>query len=162
PRVILEHRRSMIREGFQVVVPVVFAAAIFIRYIVLIIWTSEGVDAWIFALCLTLMVVILSVVAYRPVTCIRAGGEFLCRLDENEIRCACPVAGVADSFTVMINDIETIEHQIVQHEDSGHCRWYLWNTSSHRYHLPSTCGNPAEQFVERIKELNPKIAEITT
>ncbi|MHC4878491.1 MAG: hypothetical protein ACYTGL_18750 [Planctomycetota bacterium] len=87
-----------------------------------------------------------------------ASEDFVCRLDHNPLQCSCPIGGPKLNFTVAIRDIVQIERQ---EWESGH-DWKLIDQSGYHFCLTSGYRNPADRFVELIRELNPNIADVTT
>ncbi len=88
----------------------------------------------------------------------RASGDFVCRLDHDQLSCSCPVGGSEVNFTVAVQEIVRVERQ---EWESGH-DWYLIGRAGQRFCLTSGYLNPADRFVALIRELNPDIVEVVT
>jgi len=129
--------------------------AIFQSYFFPSLWRQDRLFLVVF--CLILAVVGTLGLVYGVKNLV-AADTFVCRLSRDILECDCPVSGCGETFAVPISEIETIEKETWSESH----RWYIHDKSGHRYWLTSNYDNPADRFVEGVKELNPSVADVTT
>ena len=91
---------------------------------------------------------------------IRTGGEFLCRLTDEEFIQSIPVPSCGESFQIKLSEISAIEC----HEGFGESpsdEWYL-HTKKGRYRITTNYGNPYRAFAEGIQKALPGLEKIQT
>jgi len=111
---------------------------------------------WFLVTFAAIVLVVFSIFLYYAVVNIRANKTFICELDDDEIRCVCPVKACGESFTLRLGDVTTVE----RHEEGDSHRWYLHDTTGRRYWLTSNYGNPVDEFVALLRTLNHDILRI--
>lgn len=84
------------------------------------------------------------------------GKEFACRLDEKDLECISPVPGCGESFKIALADIVAIERE----SWSDSYRWYIGDAAGNRYWLTANYDNPVDEFLVRIRELNPAVKDV--
>ena len=154
----LEHRRRTRREGVEVLVG--GGATLAVLAGVAVALAVCELEAWLAAAAALaiLTFVAAAIVAYAALN-IAARSEFVCRLDDKTFECISPVWGCGESFKLPVADIIRIEKE--RSSDDDH-RLYLCDKSGGRYWLTSNYDNPVDTFLERLRELNPKIQELAT
>lgn len=157
PRPLLEHRRSMVAYGREIVIGLVIGVASLVGFGVLFLppfELSPWEIAWI-ALCGATLGTIALMLAGAH---LRAAGEFHCRLDEQRFHCFSPVEASGDSFDLAIDEIAKIERE----DWADDCRWYVWDSNGNRHWVSSNYDNPAQKFIEMLERLRPRIERIKT
>jgi hypothetical protein len=158
-RWILEHTRSTAAEGRSVILGTIatcIGMAIVLPVMFPDIWDD---DRFFFVAWYGLLTVAAIVSVTLGVRNIRTNGTFHCRLSKNRLECHCPVSECGESFSVAVSTIFRIEE--CASSESTHS-WYIWEDSGRRHRLPTNYGNPAEQFIEHIRNLNPTAENIRT
>lgn len=154
--VIIEHRKRTVSEGYSVlfwIAITVVGLGVFQCFLFPWIWTQDRL--FVIASITIELVVVAFAIHYAKVN-IRASDTFICRMDDNQITCVCPVPDCGESFSLPIKTIVRIDR-----EETGECgyRWYLWDASGHRFWLTTNYDNPVERFLDAIRDRNPGIAE---
>ena len=156
--VILEHRETSsaeARRGFYSVVAGALVGVAFLYVVGPQMWAESPFLASVF---FGSFITGCSLGLYYVVRNWRASGDFVCRLDHDQLSCFCPVGGSEVNFTVAVQEIVRVE---LQELEGGH-DWYLINRAGQRVCLTSGYLNPADRFVALIRELNPDIVEVVT
>lgn len=154
----LEHRRSTGSEALRMlfrITAVVAGFAVMQLFLFPYVWRE---NPW--------FVVAFVVVEFVVVVCglmyvranILVGREFICRMDNTYIECRSPVESCGQSFRVAVADIVRIERK----GDSESRRWYIHDKAGRRYDLTTNYGNPADEFIRRIREVNSSVVEVHT
>ncbi len=156
---ILEHRKSTATEGMGLLgtmTATVIGFGVFQYFLFPEIWADSP---WFVVAFVGIEVVVCTIAIIYVVLNIRARQTFVCELDEDEIRCFTPVKWCGESFTAKISEIQEVEKE--EWGDDG-WRWYIWDKSGRRLWLTSNYDNPADQFIELIRELNCRVVETGT
>lgn len=156
-RWLLEHTRSTAAEGRSVMfgtIATCIGMAILLPVLFPHMWDEDRI---FFVVWYGLLAVVAMVGVAFGVRNIRSGGTFYCRLSTDRLECHCPVSGCGESFSIIVREISKIEEVTSSGSSSS---WYVWDHSGCRYNLTINYGNPAEQFVGLIRELNPAAEEI--
>lgn len=150
----LKHSRSTLAKGIsQLVALGLFAIGLgcFQIFFFPALWAAER---WFVVVLLAIEALLGAVALYYPLANIRRNETFVCLLEDGIFQCVCPLPRFGQSFKIRVAEICRIEKEVESEES---CRWYLVDAEGRRYWLTSHYHNPAEKFVEAIKEINPHV-----
>jgi hypothetical protein len=155
---VLEHRRSTRSEGWESLGWISMTAAIFVVMEALFfhhLWREERI---FFILFNTVCAPIVGLgLCYSIINIIR-NQEFVCKFDGETFECICPIKACGPTFKLRIAEIEKIEKRM----NDGSPTWYIWDRAGHCHFVPNNYGNPAEDFIEAIREASKSIIEFRT
>jgi hypothetical protein len=159
---LLEHRKRAAAQGVQTLLGVM-GTCLGLGFWLPLIFPSLWQDDRLFVIAWYMMLSAVGVAGiWFGVVNLRSSGTFVCRVSRDVLECNVPAAGCGESFSMAISEIAAVEQEILRGEGGPPCNWYIIDKAGRRRKLTRNYNNPADRIVSLLRELNPRIVEITS
>lgn len=137
---VIEHRKATASEGRSTLLSI---ASCLVGMGVFL-WFLSPPGLFVVAF-IAIVGTVASMLIYYAVVNIQTNSTFVCRIDNQRIRCVSPVCQCGDSFSIPLRTIARLEK--VDEGESSY-KWYIWDEAGQRFWLTSNYDNPVDTFIE--------------